>query len=118
MILSTRQFWLGVAAVVVYSVMGLATIIGVHRGTQAHVPAAPVISGVFEGQGTLTLGCALWQPAQTDPDEWPGDSKDFYLEADRGELFAIVVLPGDGHARLLMGEQCGVSTDYTRIPQE
>jgi hypothetical protein len=76
-----------------------------------------VMPGRFEttGGGNVTIGCALLDVPEKGTD-YEGDPHDFLLQADREALLMVIV--HDGHTYILSGQQCGISTDWTRFPQK
>jgi len=76
--------------------------------------------GLFEGQGNLTFGCALWGPltVQAYDESTTGvrPLADFYLSATTDEA-VLVVARHDGIV-VVSGLRCGISVDWTRIPRE
>lgn len=100
----------GIGAIVIAVV--LTTAVALSRG--AYGPAHQ-LPGVYEGQGAITIGCALNSVPQQS-DEYPGDPHDFLLSVDREEMMLIVI--HQGHSYLLDGKQCGYSIDWRAFPQE
>lgn len=75
----------------------------------------PQLPGIFEGQGAVTVGCALWDVPITGED-YTGDSKDFVVSGDRDSL--IMLYSFGGKTRLISGSQCGYSVDHRVFPDK
>ena len=83
-------------------------------------PKSPSDSSIFEGQGNLTFGCALWEPLTIKAyDEATRDIRpleDFYLSATNSEA-VLAVARHDGIV-IVSGLRCGISVDWRRFPRE
>ena len=81
---------------------------------------ATVDTGLYEGQGNLTFGCALWQPLSVRPydEETKGvrPLADFYLEGSNEE--AVLIYARSDGIVIVSGLRCGISVDWTRFPRE
>ena len=85
---------------------------------------APVNSleqdNLFEAQGALTFGCALWLPIKIDAyDELTKDARpleDFYLSANSSQ--GLLVVARDDGIIIASGLRCGISVDWRRFPRE
>lgn len=107
------------ALVYIMSIVATAFVVGalafgVGRGHPAEAP----LPALFEttGGGAVTIGCALWDVPQPDPEDYNGDTHDYVLESDRDSLFLVAVHAG--HTVLISGEQCGISLDWRRFPDK
>lgn len=76
------------------------------------------LPAIFEGEGAITLGCALWSVPQVT--EYSADNPNvgaFVVQAsDMSGLFALV--DGPGGTELVSGTDCAISVDWRRFPRD
>lgn len=75
-------------------------------------------SGLFESQGAVTLGCALWDPPNirpyTDNELDVRPLADYYIVSSPNNT-VLVAARTDGVATV-SGLRCGISIDWRRFP--
>ncbi len=72
------------------------------------------LPGIFEGDGAVTLGCALWNVPMAGSEF--DDPQLFLLEGDENELLLFTV--HNGRLYIISGQHCGLSIDWRRFPME
>lgn len=86
-----------------------------HFGVGPIAHQEPQLPGLFEGQGAVTVGCALWD-VPSKGEDWDGDAKDFLVQADRDDFIMMYV--HGGKIQTISGSQCGYSVDHRVFPEK
>lgn len=109
-----RGLWERVDELVVGALVAVAMLGAAYFGA-GPLHRSEQLPGMFEGQGAVTIGCALWDvPLQGEAYE--GDPKDFLVQADREEFLMLYSL--GGRMQIVSGKQCGYSVDHRVFPEE
>lgn len=90
------------------------------RGEVVHKEWAT--NGLFEAEGAITLGCALWEVPRLRliEDSYLRVNQDFYLYADHdqyGSTLRLTVVHDLGVIDI-EGKRCGISVDFRAFPDE
>ena len=73
----------------------------------------------FEGQGALTLGCALWEVPEAYPDETVQPAQLWFKETSGKSVFGLVALvpaPRNKGMVQIYGAHCAMSVDWSAMP--